>query len=120
MAITVHSAGKNWEARNGNAVLAIKSTSAEAYAFATLTERQVAAFGEEAMPKAVGLAGKSKKAKAPRKLGVKCDASNYRIIWRDFYSVTDNYDGTCTCDTCGKKIKLRKFNGMWFIPAHNV
>jgi Fe2+ or Zn2+ uptake regulation protein len=57
--------------------------------------------------------------KAKRRNPNRCEASGYRIVGRDFYSVSEK-DGHTICDQCGKVIKLRQFNGMEFIPAHNV
>lgn len=49
----------------------------------------------------------------------KCEASGYRLVGRDFYSVKHIGDKTI-CNCCGKEVKVRQFNGMEFIPAHNV
>ena len=49
----------------------------------------------------------------------KCEASGYRLVGRDFYSVIER-DGMTVCATCGKPIKVREFNGMKFIPTHSL
>jgi len=60
-------------------------------------------------------AAKPKKAKVR---GIRCEASGYRLVGRDFYSVTEK-DGQHVCDTCGKAIKIAVRNGNEYIPVHN-
>lgn len=45
----------------------------------------------------------------------RCDASGYQLTGRDFYDI----DSKGCCGACGKPVKVREFNGKWFIPAHN-
>jgi hypothetical protein len=49
----------------------------------------------------------------------KCEASGYRLVGRDFFTVSEK-DGRTVCDYCGKPVKISVRNGNEYIPTHNA